>query len=116
MQLNRSVTGSFPRRDLCAPDESQVTLLGPFAALVSTVGAGARFEAGLRRVWCLTVLTGLVMRSRHRLMVCEKWRRAFLRLFHPATRNAAMRVLRMAIACGAVQPHGPSGRSTAQES
>ena len=43
----------------------------------------------------MTVLTGLVMRSTHRLMVCEKWRRAFLRLFHPARRNAAMRVLRI---------------------
>ena len=27
VQLNRSVTGSFPHRDCCAPDESQVTLL-----------------------------------------------------------------------------------------
>jgi len=36
-------------------------------------------------------------------MPCEKWRRAFLRLVHPAKRNAAMMVLRMiAIVCGAV--------------
>ena len=48
-------------------------------------------------------LTGLVIRSTHQLMPCEKWRRAFLRVVHPANRNAAMMVLRMiAMACGAV--------------
>ena len=61
--------------------------------------AGSR----LRHVWSLSVLTGLVIRSTHQLMPCEKWRRAFLRLVHPANRNAAMMVLRMiAMACGAV--------------
>jgi len=49
--------------------------------------------AGLRHVRRLTVLSGLVMRSTHRLAACEKWRRACLRLFHPASRNAAIRVL-----------------------
>ena len=39
----------------------------------------------------------------HRLMVCEKWRRARLRLVHPVSRNVAMRVFgMMAMVWGAV--------------
>ena len=42
------------------------------------------------------------MRSTHRLAAWAKWRRACLRLVHPVSRNAATRVLRIAMAWGAV--------------